>query len=201
MKYSEEVLNYKKEYKSISELVENTDNLFASKYFPGGSANKKFSPPFVPGEIYSFSYNTDSKISEKRTFINRNPIVLCIDSYKNEKYGMILKGMDLLTIPPDIRLEILSRIYDSFTQSIEKNDKAYSTGAKPSPIPMSEKNMESLLSGTGYKNSVFGVKVNFIRNPFVLDLDDWFKLPYLKKSMIEGSDLQGIYNEYRSKLI
>ena len=201
MKYSESVLSYKSEYKNMSDLVKNTDDVFFSKYFPGGTSSKRFSLPFIPGEIYSFTYNTDSKITKKRPFINRNPIVLCLDSYKNEKYGLILRGIDLLTIPPDIRMEVLTRIHDNFYSDIEKNEKSYSTGARPSPLALSDKNLNSLLIGTGYENSVFGFKVNFIRDPHILDLDDWYKLPYLRKNMVEGLDLQGIYSSYRSKLI
>lgn len=201
MKYSDLVLSYKKEYKSIGELVSNTDKVFDSKYFEGGKSDKKFNLPFVPGEIYSFSYNTDSKLSESRKFINRNPIILCVDSYKNQKYGLIVKGIDLLTVPPDNRVEILTRIYDKFAKEIESNDRTYSKGASRIPLPLNNKNLEILLSGTGYNYSIFGFKSSFMKNISVLDLEDWYKIPYLKKSSIEGLDAQGIYNEYRSKLI
>jgi len=201
MKYTDLVLNYKENYKTIGDLVSSTDEIFSAKYFPGGKPNKKFKPPFVSGEIYSFSYLTDTKISKSRDFINRNPIIIFIDSYKNDKYGEIVKGVDLLTIPPDIRIDIMSPLYDRFSREIESNEESYETGRIKIPLPLNSPNMESLWVNTGYKSSVFGFKLNYMRNISVLDLEDWYKIPYLKKNMIEGLDIQGIYNKYRSKLI
>jgi hypothetical protein len=90
MTYQESVLEYKKEFNSIAEVVKNTDDIFSQKYFSGGSSEKTFSPPFIPGEIYSFPYPTDSQVTEKRKFIDRNPVVLCTDSHQTNENGVIL---------------------------------------------------------------------------------------------------------------
>ena len=58
-----------------------------------------------------------------------------------------------------------------------------------------------MLAGTGYEAALFGFKTNYIREIHILDLEDWYKIPYLRKSQIEGLDIAGIYKEYQSKLI
>jgi hypothetical protein len=200
-KYSESVLEYKNSFKNTQDLVSNTDKLFEDKYFGDEKANKKFFPPFIPGQIYSFYYATDSKVNEKRKFINRNPIVLCLDSYKSKKDGIILKGIDLITVPPLRKIEIISKVFDNFNNTITKNYDAYSKGGNIEPLPLNASFLERFMAGTGYNGSVFGFKANFIQKIKIVDLEDWFKLPYLRFSMIEGLQTQGIYKEYESKLI
>lgn len=201
MSYSESVLKYKKEFGTIADVVKNTDDIFSSKYFSGGSSEKTFSPPFIPGEIYSFPYPTDSVITEKRKFIDRNPIVLCTGSYQTKENGVIIKGIDLIVTPPEYRIKILGKVYDSFSSLIEKNQNHYTKGGAISPLPLNDSNLRLLLSGTGYEFSLFGFKTSFIREINILDLDDWYKLPYLRRADIEGLNIQGIYKEYQSKLI
>jgi hypothetical protein len=201
MKYSESALKYKKEFKSVSDLVSETDETFKKKYFRGGKSEKVFSSPFIPGQIYSFYYNTDSELSEKRPFINRNPIVLCTDTFRKKEYGTVLKGIDLVTVPPPYKIQILSKIYDSFSNTIERNEEASKNGGAISPIQLKDSLLERALNGTGYKKSVFGFKASFMQEIKILDLEDWYKIPYLRYSEIEGLDLQGIYSEYESKLI
>lgn len=200
MKYAEYVLEYKAKHKEIKDLVENTDKIFIDKYFTGGKAEKEFVPPFIPGQIYSFKYLTDSKVTDKRTFVNRNPIILCTAMYK-KKNETILKGIDLITVPPSDKIKILSAIFDSYDNIIIRNEESYSKGGTITPIDLNDFMLERSLYNTGYKKSLFGFKTRFIRDPKVLDLDDWFKIPYLRHSIIEGMNLQGIYNEYESKTI
>lgn len=201
MIYSDSVLAYKKEFKGLPELVKNTDDIFSSKYFSGGKSEKEFSPPFIPGEIYAFPYPTDSKLSDNRKFINRNPIVLCTDSYQTKESGVILKGIDLIVTPPEYRIKILGKIYDNFSSLIEKNQDHYTKGGAISPLPLNKENIEMMLKGTGYESAMTGFKSKYIREIHILSLEDWYKIPYLKKSEIEGLDIAGIYKEYQSKLI
>jgi hypothetical protein len=201
MSYSNSLLDYKKGFKNVSDLVSDADRVFTEKYFGGGKSSKKFSPPFIPGEIYSFTYNTDTKISDSRKFIDRNPIVLCIDSFALKERGLILKGIDLVVVPPEQRMLILSKVYDTFSTIIEKNQLHYTKGSNITPVPLTDKNLKGLLVNSGYEHAVTGFKTQFMKEMSVLDLEDWYKLPYLRKALIEGMDLKGIYTEYQSKLI
>jgi hypothetical protein len=201
MTYQESVLEYKKEFNSIAEVVKNTDDIFSQKYFSGGSSEKTFSPPFIPGEIYSFPYPTDSQVTEKRKFIDRNPVVLCTDSHQTNENGVILMGIDLIVVPPEYRIKILGKVYDNFSTMIEKNQNHYVKGGAITPLPLTNVNLKKMLTGTGYESALFGFKTNYIREIHILDLEDWYKIPYLRKSQVEGLDIAGIYKEYQSKLI
>jgi hypothetical protein len=200
MKYSESVLEYKNSFRDMGKLVSSTDDVFKKKYFPGGKSSKKFLPSFIPGQIYSFFYPTDSKVNEKRPFINRNPIVLCTDSHTSKNDGTILKGIDLIVTPPLRRIEILSKIFDSFSDILSRNEDAHKKGYSISPILLDDKFLEKSIPSTGYRSSLFGFKSKFVRDAKIMDLEDWFKIPYLGHSIIEGLNVQGIYKQYESKL-
>jgi hypothetical protein len=198
--YSDLVLKYRNSKDIKGNIFQNTDSIFSSKYFSGGKSSKNFSPPFIPGEIYSFQYNTNTKIDKDRKFINRNPIVLCTDAFQTSS-GTILKGIDLITVPNSVRVDIIGRIYDSNTDPIKSNDESYENKKSRYAINLSDKTLASLLDGTGYKYSLFGFKGIFIKDPKVVDLVDWPKIPYLKKCELEGLTADSIYKEYQSKLI
>ena len=194
--YSQRVLEYKNSAKNIDELVNKTNSLFEEKYFNPSKSAKSFSLPFIPGEIYSFYYKTPTEISKDRSFINRNPIVLCTESIKNTEGDLILKGIDLVVVPMDLRVKIIGRIYDNFYSLIQSNSEG-----KINPLPLTNSNLKKLLSDTGYENASFGFKTSFFDNITSVSLDDWPYIPYLTKAYIEGMNLKGIYTEYKSKLI
>jgi hypothetical protein len=190
IKFSQKVLEYKNSYRSLPEVINETNSFFDENYFPGAKIKTKFNLPFVPGQIYSFAYKTPSLLSKSRKFINRNPVVLCTDSFQNKEMGLIMKGIDLITVPPDIRVIILERIYDKFFSLIESGSK---------PIPVTEDNLKNLLSDTSFDKSVFGFKTTYFGEIYRITPEDWYKIPYLSKSFMEGLNLQGIYSLYKSK--
>jgi hypothetical protein len=197
--YSNLVLKYKDSKDLSGNVFDNTNKIFNSKYFSGGKTDKKFNEPFVAGEIYSFVYNTDSKVTEKRKFINKNPVVLCTGIFSN-KTGTIMKGIDLVTVPNLIRVTILGRVYDNNLDSIKNNNDSYSGKSSRIDIDLSDNTLKSLLVGTGYQNALFGFKTKFINDPKVIDLDDWQKIPYLKQDFLEGLTAESIYKQYQLKL-
>lgn len=198
--FKDEVLSYKNSLNPGEEISRKTNSYFTEKYLNNSNPEKKFFPPFTPGEIYFFRYNTDSKVSKERPFINRIPIVLCTDVVETEKSGTVIKGIDIVIVPPRARIDIIEKIFDSFRSEISSNDLSYEKGSPKKPIRFTNQNLELLLSGTGYKNALFGFKYKFIRNPGVIPSTDWSKIPYLSLNLIEGMQIQGIYKEYQTKL-
>lgn len=191
MSFNDLVLEYKDKSDPSKSIFKETDEYFLREYFKNQKSflNQPISP--ISGEIYYFNYTTDSKLGKDRNFINRFPVILCTDFFRKNDTG-IIKGIDLITVPQKYRVEILSRIYDNFTQDIERKEK--------SPINLKDDVLEKLLANTGYKYSVFGFKSNFIKNMGVIKSKDWSKLPYLTVNLLEGLRIQGIYSEYESKL-
>ena len=200
MDFREQIIEYRKSATSVSSLSTSTDLYFLEKYgVEGKGAEYKFDGTLIPGSIYFFSYETNSELSDKSPFINRNPLILYISS---EKIGedIVVKSIDLTTTPPEQRLEILQKFWDQFQPSIEEGIKKTETGNAPNPIRIDSKSISRLFSGTGYSSSSVGFKYRFMKNIKWIDYSDWYKLPFLKYSSIQGLSINEIYTNYRSKL-
>jgi hypothetical protein len=200
MEFREKVIEYREGASSVSSLSNKTDISFLEKYGNRGKGGEiNFNGVFIPGNIYFFSYNTDSKIDEKTKFINRNPLVLYISS---ERVGndVILKTIDLTITPPEQRLQILQSFWDKFSSVIESNQKRISRGEFPEEIRLTSKDLPRLFEGTGYNFSFRGFKLKFTEGVKPVDYGDWHKLPYLKYTLIQGISINEIYNDYRLKL-
>lgn len=198
--FSNQVLEYKNSIEAGSNITTETNEYFKKEYFNSSKAKRKFSPPFLPGEIYFFRYVTDSKPTESRPFIDRFPLLICTDVFSTEKAGTVVKGIDLIVVPPRNRIDILGKIYDIYKDQIEQNDRSYEKGSAKSPINLQDSVLNVLLRGTGFKQAVFGFKYKFIRNPGVIGSEDWKKIPYMSINSLEGSSAQGIYIDYQTKL-
>lgn len=200
MEFREQIIEYRKQASSIGGLSAITDTFFLEKYGVRGTGGSlKFDGVLVPGNVYFFTYETDSKPSDKISFIDRNPLILYISS---EKIGneIVIKSIDLTITPPENRLEILKNFWDKFSQTIELNSKETSKGRKPSEIRLSSKDLPQLFQNTGYNLSFTGFKYKFMKDIKFVDYSDWAKLPYLKYSSIQGIPINEIYSNYRSKL-
>jgi hypothetical protein len=199
MSFKDLVLEYRDKIGEDKNIFKETDEYFLKEYFKN---DKKFlSQPIsiIPGKIYYFNYSTDSKITKERKFIDRFPVILCTDFFESGGFK-IIKGIDLVTTPMKYRIEIMSRISDSFEQEIKDNDISESKGGIPSPLNLKDPELNKILEGTGYKSSLFGFKTSFIKNAGSIIYKDWSRLPYLSVNLIEGLRLSGIYSEYESKL-
>ena len=199
--YTDLVLEYKNDPKNAGNIYDITNDTFLSKYFKNSNPDRKFKPPFISGEIYSFNYQTDSKITDKRPFIDRMPLVMCTDIFETKESGLIIKGIDLITVPLRNRIDIIGRIYDNFNEQVKANDVSYTKGGAKSPINLKDKVLINLLRNTGYNQALFGFKAKFIKEVKIIDVSDWSKIPYLTVNSIEGLNVQEIYKGYQSKLI
>ena len=194
--FGELIKEYSTEYKTQQDRIKESNDFFSKNYLEN-SKYSSFALPFVPGIIYSFKYKTPSKITEKRKFINRNPIFLFINYSKNESGENILYGIDISTIPYEIREILLGRIWDGFSDQIVKNTDPKKT---KSPLPLSSANLDSILNKTGYKNSIFGFKYEYFSNIKEIKSGDWVRIPFLELNTFEGLSSFEIYKEYKSKL-
>lgn len=200
MDIREQIIKYREEAGSVSALSTKTDLYFLDKYgLSGKGSSYKYNGTLIPGNIYFFSYETDSQISDKVKFINRSPLIFYISS---ERVGQetIVKSIDLTITPPEQRAEIIQRIATKFNSLIDSGEKSIEKGGAPSEIRLSSSNLQTLLSGTGYNFSVKGFKIGFMKSIKWVDYSDWCKLPFLKYSFIQGTPINEIYSNYRSKL-
>lgn len=200
MSFSEKLKSYKEGFISQSDVVSNTDQYFINSYIKLN--NKDFKPQrfdgqFLPGKIYIFRYNPKPKNDGKeREFLNRLPIVLVFDLKRTKTMDNILYGTDLIATPPDERAKILERIYDFSEEIIESNKRL----GKQAPVNLKSENVKALLNGTGYLGSSKGFNVSAMSDVYVIDYEDWKRIPYLSVALLQGSSPVEIYNSYRSKL-
>lgn len=201
MDFREQIIEYRKSAPSVSSLSIDTDLYFLEKYGTDGKGAKyKFDGTLIPGNIYFFSYDTNTELSDKVPFINRNPLILYLSS---EKIGedIVVKSIDLTVTPPEQRLEIVQNFWNQFKSSIEEGIKKTEEGNAPNSIRVDSKSIPRLFEGTGYSSSFVGFKYKFMRNVKWVDYSDWAKLPFLKYSSVQGLSINEIYTNYRSKLI
>jgi hypothetical protein len=200
MDFREKIIEYRKEAPSVASLSTKTDLYFLEKYGNRGEGGTfKYNGVLYPGSIYFFNYNTDSKITDKVKFIDRNPLVLYISSERVNQ-ELIVKCIDLTITPPDQRVEILQRLYEKFSGILENNEKKTFKGESPDPILLNSKDLPQIFKDTGYKFSFTGFKFKYMEQVKFVDYSDWYKLPYLKYSLVQGMSINEIYNDYRSKL-
>ena len=200
MDIREQIIKYREEAGSVSALSTKTDLYFLDKYgLSGKGSSYKYNGTLIPGNIYFFSYETDSQISDKVKFINRNPLVLYISS---EKVGqeIIIKCIDLSITPPEQRVQILQSLYEKFSNVLENNEKKSLKGESPDPILLTSKDLPRIFKDSGYNFSFVGFKFKFMDQIKPIDYEDWYKIPYLKYTLIQGTSINEIYNDYRSKL-
>ena len=201
MDFKEQVIEYRKSAPSVSALSTNTDLYFLEKYGVNGPGAKyKFDGTLIPGNIYFFTYDTNTELSEKVQFIDRNPLILYLSSEKVEE-NTVIKSIDLTVTPPEQRLEIIQKFYDQFKPLVEEGTKKVEKGGSPSIIRVESRSIPSLFKGTGYNTSFTGFKYRFMKDVKWISYSDWAKLPFLKYSSIQGLSINEIYTNYRSKLI
>lgn len=200
MEFSEQIIQYRKETTSVASLSTKTDLYFLDKYGSGGSGSSlKFTGTMIPGNVYFFTYETNTQLSERVQFINRNPLILYVSSERIGK-DTIIKSIDLTLTPPEQRLEILQNFWDKFQPVIESNQKKILKGKSPDEIRLTSKDLPELFKGTGYSSSFTGFKFQFMKGIKFIDYSDWSKLPFLKYTFVQGIPVNEIYNNYRSKL-
>lgn len=182
---------------SVSSLSSEINKYIGEKYSPRGKGGLEDFKSFISGKIYFAEYSTPTKLSDSVKYINRYPMFLFISEEKMGNYT-ICKVIDLNVIPPDLRGEILMRIFDFYFQKISGNEKNPNTNQQS--LDLDGKSLQILLNGTGYKTAVTGFKRQHLSNVKVLDYTDWVRIPYISISSIRGLPLEQIYTSYRSKL-
>lgn len=196
--FEDQIKDLRRESSSVSQISSDSNSYFLKKYGPNGSSGSmEFNGTFIPGKIYTCEYKTKTMISDSHPFIDRYPLFIFL---KKEKYKdtTIMVSIDLNVIPPDYRGNILFKLWEQYYSLFKDNDST--TYNSQLPIANISDSFSRLLAGTGWKTSLTGFKAEFISGVKVVDYMDWVRIPYLSDFKIEGQSLNGIYNNYKSKL-
>lgn len=184
--------DYKLTISGMSSLTED-----AFKFWVKNVINKgvSFNPSnFLTGKIYSFAYQ--DSLDKKKKFINNRPVVFFtgfID--KNDK--LLFQGIDLILMPPPIRLAFLERITKVYNSQIDSNIKKIleSDGKDQMQLRTEFETLDILLQNIPYKNTYRYWDVRRVKDIKEISYEDWTKIVYLHTKSTEGTPIEEIYKK------
>lgn len=186
---------------SQSNAVSAAFELYVDKYAkpkPGGPvpSEKYDTGRFVPGKIYAFSYITQDKPSKERPVINRRPVILSMGQFI-ENGKMKETGIDLMLVPPVIRLAILDTLYHHYGKDINENEELSRVGKRGiKALNLNYKIASKMFSVFGWQQAYCAFSSDNIKNVSVVDYSEWGPFSVLYTKGIEGKQVKRIYDEY-----
>ena len=153
-----------------------------------------FSPAdFLPGKIYTFEYRDE--LTEKKKFINKRPVVFFM-GFNNLQNKLAFSGIDLILMPPQLRLLFLERIETVYGAQIEKNvEKILEDSNDQIALKTDFETVNSILSGIPFKNTYRYWNIDKIRDVKEISYEDWTKIVYLNTRSVEGTTIEEIYKK------
>jgi len=184
--------DYKLTISGMSSLSEDSFKFWARNIINKGQS---FNPSnFLTGKIYSFAYQ--DSLDKKKKFINNRPVVFFtgfID--KNDK--LLFQGIDMILIPPPIRLAFLERITKVYNSQIDSNIKKIleSDGKDQMQLRTEFETLDTILQNIPYKNAYRYWDVRRVKDIKEISYEDWTKIVYLHTKSTEGTQIEEIYKK------
>jgi hypothetical protein len=184
--------DYKLTISGMSSLAEDSFKFWAKNIINKGVS---FNPSnFLTGKIYSFAYQ--DSLDKKKKFINNRPVVFFtgfID--KNDK--LLFQGIDIILIPPPIRLAFLERITKVYNAQIDSNIKKIveSDGKDQMQLRTEFETLDTILQNIPYKNAYRYWDVRRVKDIKEISYEDWTKIVYLHTKSTEGTPIEEIYKK------
>jgi hypothetical protein len=148
----------------------------------------------LSGKIYSFEY---LDILEKpKKFINKRPVVFFAGFGTGEKKD-VFSGIDLILIPPMIKIPLFNRIMSVYESSIRRNIEMQERGEIRDQIPLKTdfEILNNVFSGIPFKNSYRSWDIKKVRDLREIPYQDWTKIVYLFTRSIQGTPIEEIYKK------
>lgn len=183
---------YKLKRSGLSSMEEDSFIFWFKNY-----VNKKsdFNPnQFLTGKIYSFEYN--DSLEKGKKFINKRPVVF-FTGFLNKDGNKFFNGIDLILIPPMIRMQLLTRIFSIYSKQIEENIRKKERGEEKSQIQLKTdyEVLDTIFKGIPFKNSYRFWDLKKVRDVMEIPYEELTRIVYLHTRSIEGSRIEEIYNK------
>lgn len=182
---------YKQTISGLSSLAEESFLYWLHNYV---NQKDQFNPfNFITGKIYSFEYV--DKLEKGKKFINKRPLVFFTKFTNPQKIAF--SGIDLILMPPMVRLAFLTRIQGVYHDQIETNLKKIQNGDLLSQIQLrvEYENMDAIMKGIPFKNTYRVWDLKKVSDINEIPYEAWPKIVYLHTRSIEGSQIEEIYNK------
>jgi hypothetical protein len=149
---------------------------------------------FLTGKIYSFEYM--DKLEKGKKFINKRPVVF-FTGFINIEEKKYLSGIDLILMPPMVKLPLFNRIDSVYQRQIEENMVKIERGDLNSQIQLKTDyaTLNQVMNGIPFKNAYRSWDLKKIREVKEIPYKDWTRIVYLYTRSIEGTPIEEIYKK------
>ncbi len=156
---------------------------------------------FIPGKIYSFLYSTKNKPGKDRPTINRRPILLSMGQMVNDKGKIFEIGIDLMLVPPMVRVVILDNVYKYFKKDISENMTNLNEGRKgKKKLSLTYDVAKKVFNKTGWQLAFCTFGKENVTRPLIYDYEDWVTTISLDTKSIEGRQIKETFQIYIKKM-
>ena len=186
--FNQQFEDYKLQISGLSSLAEESYLFWFKNYV---NQNSDFNPSnFMTGKIYSFEYN--DQIEKGKKFINKRPVVFFTGFFTkdNKKF---FNGIDLILVPPTIRLALLTRIQSVYSNQIEGNIKR--SKEEQIQLKTNYEIIDTILRGVPFKNAYRFWDLKKVRDVMEITYEGWTRIVYLHTRSIEGTPIEEIYKK------
>ena len=155
----------------------------------------EFNPNIIlTGKIYSFEYS--DKLEKGKKFINKRPVVF-FTGFIDTEGKKCLSGIDLILMPPMIKLPLFNRIDSVYQRQIEENMVKIERGDLNSQIQLKTDyaTLNQVMNGIPFKNAYRSWDIKKIRDVKEIPYKDWTRIVYLYTRSIEGTPIEEIYKK------
>jgi hypothetical protein len=190
--FNQQFEDYRLQVSGLTSLAEESYMFWFKNY---ANQNSQFNPKeFITGKIYSFEYN--DKLEKNKKFVNKRPVIF-FTGFSNKDDKNYFQGIDLILIPPMVRIALLTRITGVYSSQIETNSKKDKEGDKKSQIQLKTdyEILDTIFKGIPFKNSYRLWDLKKIRSVVEIPYEEWTRIVYLHTRSIEGSPIEEIYKK------
>ena len=184
--------DYKLESPPSTSLSENSYMFWFNNFV---NQRGEFNPNnFLTGKIYSFEYM--DKLEKGKKFINKRPVVF-FTGFIDTEGKKCLSGIDLILMPPMMKLPLFSRIESVYQRQIEENMVKIERGDLNSQMQLKTDyaTLNQVMSGIPFKNAYRSWDLKKIRDVKEIPYKDWTRIVYLYTRSIEGTPIEEIYKK------
>jgi hypothetical protein len=157
---------------------------------------------FIPGRIYMWSY--DPLYKDYLDYYDKQPMVLVHSQFVSKAGNMIVQGLNLNFIPEEQRAQTLELFWRIFKKDIEA---AEESAAKDQPGLLREAwkfltdwyftvKIFNEQGRIGYQWAYRNYIIPRIKQPVIIELEDWERIPYFIPKEFEGKPPAKIWSEY-----
>lgn len=205
-KPSEEWKDYLHEMKNLDKAAADSFKLYKNKY---AKEDKEFPRKeelddvfFTAGKIYSFVYTTQAKPNKDRPVIDRRPILLSLGQMINQSNSKVYEvGIDLMLVPPKVRIFLLDQVYKFFYKDINNNQKNINEGRKgKTKLRLDYNTSKKVFDKLGWQMAFSAFSKESVAIPAVYDYEDWVKTIPLYTNGLIGKTIGELYDYYTKKM-